>query len=137
FMPATLPLAGPPEYGPAFAVVTHDARGAQDDPTPAVRGLPRSAAFELPPAGRHPQHGEPPRPRGADHQLCVPGGHGAVAVHEHHGKARDVPAAVGDEPLVVVAAHHLDQPVVAVEAAGVDVIDAVGGPQCGDPVGVA
>ncbi len=46
-------------------------------------------------------------------------------------------APVRDETLVRVAGHHLHQAVVALEAAGVDVIHAVGGPQLGHALGVA
>src|SRR5699024_7122094 len=50
---------------------------------------------------------------------------------------RHVATAVGDEALVGVAAHHLDQSVVAVEAAGVHVVDPVLGPQLCHTFGVA
>ena len=46
-------------------------------------------------------------------------------------------AAVGDESLVGVAAHHLGETLVALEDAGVHVVDAVFGPQFGNSSGVS
>lgn len=44
---------------------------------------------------------------------------------------------VGDESLVGVTAHHPRQALVALEHTGVHVVDPVGGPELGDPLGVS
>src|SRR5699024_1997389 len=121
-------LSLPGQQSPRRWPPVEEAADAPSTSPPTVR------LDHLPPVGGGAEHREAGPAFVVHHQQGLGGGDGYVAVDHHGARLEDVRAPGLHEPLVHPASHHLDDLVMTVHHAGVDVIYAVVGPHLRDRV---